>query len=251
MSVKELYQHVDDLAPDLASAILQWTLSLADTKQRVGIQFSHWVTGTPALEAAVGSAALTQDELGHARSLYGLLRDFPGAPEHLGGENDLSARSVFYSPAALMPKWESWLQVVAINVVLDRALQEAIAAMNDGPYRPLATRISKILQEERFHRIFGDQWLSRLAAREDKVTQELQSAINWAWQITLEWLGPDNDPTTALLLANNVLNCDVATIRQRWLSDVTPLLSQNNLTVPELSPDWSRWDPKFRHVSHD
>ena len=243
-----LYQHVDDLPPDVASALLQWTLSIADTKHRLGIQYSHWVTGTPALEAAVGSAALTQDELGHARSLYSLLRHFPGAPEHRGGENDLEARTVFYSPAALLPKWESWLKVVAINVVLDRALQEAIAAMKGGPFHPLTSRVAKILQEERFHRIFGDQWLARLAARNDEVTQQLQQAINWAWQITLEWLGPDDDPTIAPLLAHHMLNHDLSTIRTRWLDDIRPLLSANQLTVPDIEPEWSRWQPQFRHV---
>lgn len=245
------YKHIEELPPDLASAILQWTLAIADTKQRIGLQFSHWVTGTPALEAAVGSAAMTQDELGHARSLYGLLRNFPHAPEHLGAENDLEARSLFYSPAALMPQWESWLKVVAINVLLDRALQEAIAAMKDGSFHPLASRVAKILQEERFHRIFGDQWLARLAARNDNVAKKLQSAINWAWQITLEWLGPDNDPIAAHLLTNHILNRDIATIRQRWLNDITPLLTQNNLTVPEIELDFERWEPQFRHIAHD
>lgn len=242
------YSQVDELPPKLRQAILRWTLAIADTKHRLGIQFSHWVTGTPALEAAVGSAAITQDELGHARSLYGLLRHFPDAPEHLGAENDLEARTIFYNPAVLMPKWDSWLKVVAVNVLLDRALQVSIAAMKEASFRPLAGRVGKIVQEERFHRIFGDQWLARLAKREDEVTEELQQAINWAWQITLEWLGPDDDATSALLLTNQVLKHDIATIRQRWLDDVMPLLSRNQLTVPEIKPDWSRWDPQFRHV---
>ncbi len=249
MTESVTYSQIDELPPELAEAILHWTLAIADTKHRLGIQFSHWVTGTPALEAAVGSAAITQDELGHARSLYGLLRHFPNAPEHLGAENDLEARTIFYNPSILMPKWDSWLKVIAINVLLDRALQVIIAAMKDASFRPLAGRVAKIVQEERFHRIFGDQWLARLAKREDEVAEELQQAINWAWQITLEWLGPDDEPTSTLLLENQVLADDIATIRQRWLDDVTPLLSRNHLTIPDVQPDWSHWDAQFRQIA--
>ena len=142
---QQLYQTAEEMREGLQTAVLQWILAVADTKHRLGMQFSHWVTGTPALEAAVGSAAITQDELGHARSLYGLLRHYPGAPEGVGAENDLEARDVYYTPAVLLPRWESWLQVVAINVVLDHALQIVIGQTKGSAFQPLAGRTAKIL----------------------------------------------------------------------------------------------------------
>ncbi|TMD74161.1 MAG: hypothetical protein E6I97_15840 [Chloroflexi bacterium] len=42
--------------------------SLADNKQAVGRRYAYWCNGAPALEAAVAAAAMTQDELGHART---------------------------------------------------------------------------------------------------------------------------------------------------------------------------------------
>ena len=53
--------------------------SLADNKQAIGRRYAYWCNGAPALEAAVAAAAMTQDELGHARTLYPLLEDFPQA----------------------------------------------------------------------------------------------------------------------------------------------------------------------------
>src|SRR5215471_17070437 len=50
--------------------------SLADNKQAIGRRYAYWCNGAPALEAAVAAAAMTQDELGHARTLYPLLEDF-------------------------------------------------------------------------------------------------------------------------------------------------------------------------------
>ena len=242
------YGSAETMPPELAEATLRWILSIADTKHRIGMQFSHWVTGTPALEAAVGSAAITQDELGHARSLYGLLRKYPGAPEGVGAENDLEAREIYYTPSDLMPRWESWLQVIAVNIVLDTALSCAIMAAKQSAYTPLAGRISKMLQEERFHRIFGEQWLKRLlqqAANRDNLIEALQ----WAWAVTTVWIGPDDDPVTARLAEAGVLRGGSAEIRANWLATVTPIFESNGLTVPIMTPDWTRWDSAFRHIS--
>lgn len=242
------YQHIEEMPAELATATMRWLLSLADTKHRIGLQFSHWVTGTPALEAAVGSAAIAQDELGHARSLYGLLRNYPHAPEGIGAENDLEARTVFYVSPDLKPRWESWLQVVAINVVLDSALQCAIAATANSTFHGLAGRTAKMVQEEQFHRVFGNHWLTRLMAREDDIPHKLQEAVAWAWGITWEWLGPDDDPITAALVEAGVLNSGVAAIRAQWLGMVMPLLTQNNLLLPDCAPNWAMWDSHFRHA---
>ena len=248
MMIKEEqhFQSAEEVSPELATAVLSWVLSVADTKHRIGMQISHWVTGTPALEAAVGSAAITQDELGHARSLYGILRYFPGAPDAIGAENDLEARDVYYSPAALAPRWQSWLQVVAVNVVLDSALQVAIAQTKDSAFRPLAGRTAKILQEERFHRIFGASWVERIV-QDGKLTAQLQQAMDWAWHITDAWLGPADDPVTTQLVAAGVLRAETAVMRQQWLDLITPIFTNNGLTMPPLQPDWSGWNPQFRH----
>ena len=243
---RQLYQSGEEMGEGLQTAVLHWLLSVADTKHRIGMQNSHWVTGTPALEAAVGSAAITQDELGHARSLYGLLRNYPGAPDGVGAENDLEARAVYYAPDELMPRWQSWLQVVAINVTLDVALQVAIAQTKDSAFLPLAGRMAKIEQEERFHRVFGESWLERLGQRDEATKAQLQKQVDWAWGITDAWLGPDDVRVTAVLVENGVLGAGTAVMRQQWLAEVEPVLTANGLTHPDSISDWSNWDAQFR-----
>src|SRR5919202_5261225 len=55
--------------------------SLADKKYVLRRRYAEWCTGAPMLESAVAAAAMAQDELGHARSFYPLLRGFPEASE--------------------------------------------------------------------------------------------------------------------------------------------------------------------------
>ena len=248
MSEVSLYQNVEELEPTIAAALRQWTMALADTKHRLGIRTSEWVNGTPALEGAVGASAITQDELGHARSYYSVLRYFPGVPEAIGFENDLEARDVYYNPRQLNTSWPSWLDVIAANVLLDRALQLAVATTRTSRYGPLQTRSAKVLQEESYHRIFGDSWLARIAVRQDKVTGKLQDSLDKFWGTAVAWIGPDDDPITQQLVTASILSHTPAATRQQWLNEVTTLLNQHGFTVPDNMPDWSCWNHEHRDV---
>lgn len=249
IKAEKTYQSAADMPPDLAEAVLAWTLSLADTKQQIGLQFSHWVTGTPALEGAVGAAALTQDELGHARSLYGLLRGFPGVPEGVGAENDLEARKTYYAPQGVITRWESWLQVIAINLFLDSALEIGVKLMGGSAFHPLAGRTAKILQEERFHRIFGESWLKRLSTEKPALREPIQQQINWAFSIGDRWIGPENDPIIGKLVAYGVLNGNGSTLREQWLDSITPIITNSQFERPAVCTDWSTWDYRFRQCN--
>lgn len=244
-TARPTYENLESLPPELVDPILRWTLSLADTKHRIGIQLSHWVTGTPALEAAVSAAAITQDELGHARSLFSILRHFPEAPEGMGAENDLEARLIYFAPRTLESRWESWLQVIAINVVLDRALQCAVESFQGSTFAPLAGCSAKIIQEERFHRIFGDTWLKRLGENED-IRAQLQEHINWAWAIADGWIGPDDDSTNASLVDAGVLTQSTSQQREKWVKETIDVLERANFQQPASRTDWSMWNPEFR-----
>lgn len=239
------YQRVEDLPADITNDVLRWTLALADTKHRLGIRTSEWINGGPALEAAVGASAVTQDELGHARSLYAVLRDFNGAPEGIGAENDLQARATFYNPRVLNQPWASWLDVIAANVTLDRALHMAVAALRGSTFAPLHGRAAKILQEERFHRIFGDGWLAKLAKRDD-LRERLQASLDRFWQAAVGWYGPEDDPIADTLYHTGIVREPAAKLQQHWLAQMIPLFEQHNLQVPNWQPDWSGWDDRFR-----
>ncbi len=244
------YHTAAELDPQIASALLQWGLSLADTKQRMGQRLSEWAFGgAPALEAAVGSSAMTQDELGHARSLFSMLRACPGAPPELGTETDLEDRSEYFSPRLLDQTWESWLDVIAFNVLLDRALALVFESLRYSQFAPLQQRAGKVLQEERFHRVFGDSWLARLAQRND-LQQRLRESINNAWLLTFEWFGPPDEPIVDSLCSAAVLAASMTTIRSQWLHQVDALLTPHGLLPSASEPDWSQWDPLRRDLPH-
>lgn len=250
MNASLSFRNVSDLDPALATSLLSWGLALADSKYYLGRRLSEWVNGAPTLEAAVGAAAMTQDELGHARSLYAMLRDFPDAPSELSTETDLQ-RVAYFSPAALMEPWDSWTDVIAANVLFDRALSLMFAAVSESSFGPLKQRAAKVLQEEQFHRIYGDTWLARLADSDEKTKNQLRKTLEKAWSLAEAWIGPVDDPVTKPLVAANILTVSPERLRSDWTDSGRALLEKYdlNIEIPQLG--WSRWDPKRREVVID
>ncbi len=236
-----------DLDAETRAAFLQFTLSLADTKYWLGRRISDWANGAPALEASVGAAAIAQDELGHARSLFAMLGGFPGAPPELNTETDL-ARSVRFNPAALERPWPTWLDAVAGLVLLDGALRQVFEAARASRYEPLAGRAAKILQEEHFHHLFGRSWLARLATASPAASAQMQQAVERQWAVAAAWFGPPGEPGLAALQRAGILALDSAGLYDAWQARAAEVVRLGGLTLPAAPPDWSRWQAARRHT---
>src|SRR3954471_13709078 len=65
-----------DLAPDVRAHVRNLILVLADSKRLLGTRYAEWILGAPELEAGIACASMAQDEWGHGRLLYALLKDF-------------------------------------------------------------------------------------------------------------------------------------------------------------------------------
>ena len=197
---------------------------LADNKYLLGRRFSEWTNRAPALEAAVAAAAMTQDELGHARSLYAALQSASDSPEAYlkeGKRDQLLGVSILEKP------FQHWAEFVAAAVLFDRAMTLVFEAARHSGYEPLRQRAAKILQEEWFHRQYGEGWLRKLAA-EPKTRAVMQAAVTQFWQPTADWLTTTNDDSTA----EGVLTESAEALRERWMNETKALLAECGLTAP-------------------
>ena len=197
---------------------------LADNKYLLGRRFSEWTNRAPALEAAIAAAAMTQDELGHARSLYASLQSTPDAPEtylNAGRPAQLLGAPILEQP------FQHWAEFVAAVGLFDRAMTLVFEAARNSSYEPLRQRAAKILQEEWFHWQYGQGWLKQLAV-EPKTRAAIQTAVNQFLQPTADWLATVQDGTTA----ESVLTESAEALRQRWLNETRALLTKCGLTMP-------------------
>ena len=245
--------HVDN------AALFALLSSLADNKQAIGRRYAYWCNGAPALEAAVAAAAMTQDELGHARTLYPLLADF------MQGQADLqqvepTTRDSHYHLAALDTDFAGWSDFVATNFLLDTALTTFFEAAQQSSYDPLRQRSRKVVQEERIHFMHAEGWVRRLAKAGGAVRAALIAALQHLWDETLCWFGPNDDPTMLQLSREGIIDGTPDELRSRYLHKIMPVLNELDIAMPatfnaatkrwELTQPlpWSAWDAVGRRV---
>jgi phenylacetate-CoA oxygenase PaaI subunit len=233
--------------------------SLADNKQAIGRRYAYWCNGAPALEAAVAAAAMTQDELGHARTLYPLLEDFTQA-ESDPSQVDPMARTLHFHLASLDHEFQGWSDFVATNFMVDTALTTFFAAAQTSRYEPLRQRARKIVQEERLHAMHADGWVRRLAKAGGAVRITLVASLFRLWDETLCWFGPADDPHMHSLYREAIIDAPPVELRRRYLHTIMPTLSSLDIDVPVVFQSdtkcwelrqplpWKSWDSVARRA---
>ncbi len=229
---------VNTLEPDLREPMQRLLSSLADNKYLLGRRYAEWCTGAPKLESAVAAAAMAQDELGHARSFYPLLRSFDAADTMEDkGWQDYPTSAVAY----LDQRFNRWADYIAANVVLDTAFTVLFDAASDSSYEPLRQRARKIVQEESTHWVHGSGWLRRIP--------DALSSLEAVWDHALTWFGQEDDPCLAALAQAGLLSHAPEQLREALRDRLQPLLQ--DVTAERLLDrqlPWNHWDPKRRRL---
>jgi ring-1,2-phenylacetyl-CoA epoxidase subunit PaaA/ring-1,2-phenylacetyl-CoA epoxidase subunit PaaC len=168
------------------SALADVLGGLAEAKHGLGYRLAFAGLSAPAIEAAVATVALAQEELGHARLLYASeLRLREG-----GGEDEGAVGSAIHTAPPspdLVPAPESWAEVLAVLATLDTALSlwlERLAESGEAWLRPRAQRM---LDEEAFHREYLRGWLD-VAAAEPSLRARVADGVATALARYAPWM---------------------------------------------------------------
>lgn len=226
-----------DLSPDLAGRLQRAIMSLADSKRMMGIRYSDWLLGAPSIEAGIAASSMCQDEWGHARLLYSMLKDFGRSPGEVEHERSASA---YASVDALDAPFGDWAQVVVGMVVVDGAISAALAGFADGRYEQARSRVPKMLAEEEYHADLGQAWFHRLAQGSDEAKTHLVQACDAYLPRVLAWLGPMDETCNALVEAE-IFDPAPAT-RARFETAVGPILAQAGVDISTIEPERAGWD---------
>jgi ring-1,2-phenylacetyl-CoA epoxidase subunit PaaC len=195
-------------------------LVLADSKRLLGMRYGQWLLGAPELEAGIACASMAQDEWGHARLLYALLREFGDdvdALEH--GREPHEYRSM----DALDTEPRSWPELVAVNALVDAALTVQLESLSRSSYVPLRQRVQKLIEEESFHAAHGAAWFRRIATAGEDGRAQMQNAVAAILPAVLRWFGRDSGAPQTLRDAG-IADATGSTLRERFAGRVQPLL---------------------------
>lgn len=237
---------VNTLEASLRAPMYSLLASLADNKYMLGRRYAEWCTGAPMLESAVAAAAMAQDELGHARSIYPLLRGFSASPsdrEILQMEEKGWQQRPTSAMTCLDRSFRSWSEFLAANLVVDTALTTLLRAAINSSYEPLRQRAAKIVQEEAGHWVHGAGWVRRSPA-------DLAVALAAVREDAFTWFGPVNDPVLAPLAAAGVLADAPDALRKKLGARLEPVLDEAAVGAALFTRQlpWERWDPTARRL---
>lgn len=227
---------VEALSSEGRAALERLVLGLADSKRLMGIRYSDWVVGAPSIETGIATSSMTQDEWGHARLLYAMLKHLgvdPVEVEHNRGADE-------YANLSLLDKqFENWAALVTAMVVLDGALSVVLRGFSEGTFEPAGLRVPKMLAEEQFHVSLGFAWYRRLAAASDEARSLLRDATDAQLPATLAWLGADDAPAKVLVELGVMPTATALTTS--FQESVGDVLASCDVDVGAVEPA-SNWD---------
>jgi ring-1,2-phenylacetyl-CoA epoxidase subunit PaaC len=235
-----------DLPADVRAAVRDLILVLADSKRLLGMRYGNWILGAPELEAGIACASMAQDEWGHARLLYALLRDFGDdvdALEHGRAPDEYCSIEVLDDEPA------SWPELVVINALVDGALTLQLEALSRSFYLPLRQRVQKLIDEETFHAAHGAAWMRRIGGAGADAQRAMQQAAATILPPVLRWFGPDSDTGRALQQAS-VVDDIGSGMRARYFQRIAPLLRHIGAAadVSVIEPDFAEFDESTRRT---
>ncbi|HLW47479.1 MAG TPA: Phenylacetic acid catabolic protein [bacterium] len=243
------------LPGECRAPLVDLIVALADNKHALGIRYAEWCSSGPTIEAGVAATAMAQDELGHARVLYGLLEELPGAPRRSEHEwSAADARTVRFVEAP----FQSWPHLIVANLMVDRSLAMVLETALESRYLPLRHRARKIIEEERYHAIHGQSWVAQLAVEGADVRARLAEAVESVWDETLCWFGPPDGGALRPLVDAGVLAGAGDPVRTRFAAEVGPALAAAGVPAPvhgagarwELARPlpWNAWNEPARRI---
>jgi len=237
------YTKAAELPTETRAGVRDLILVLADTKRLLGMRFGNWILGAPELEAGIACASMAQDEWGHARLLYSLLKDFGDDVDRLEHGREADA---YRNMAALDSEPQSWPALVAVNALVDAGLTIQLESHAASSYVPLRQRVQKLIEEEAFHSAHGVAWLRRIATAGPDAQAAMRAAIEAVTPAVLHWFGPDSARATALR-NDGIADATGSDLRVRFLNRVQPLLDLTG-AKPAAQLDFSSFDEASRRT---
>lgn len=222
----------DALAPDEREAVEALLFATADDEYVLADRYTDWQVRGPTLEADVSVANVAQDELGHARLWYDLLRDFGHTEPELIWERppDEFRHSTLVEQAFPEGDWADLLVRAYLYDTYEDLLLEALA---DSSYPRIADRVPKVRAEESYHRDHARTWLERLT-EDREARRRVQTALDRLFPYALTLFVPTDAEERIVDLG--IRPRPLGELREDWLAAVGGFLEGLGLRFP-LAPE--------------
>ncbi len=163
-------------------------LAVADDELVLGWRDSEWTGIAPVLEEDVAFSSIAQNEIGHARAIYGLLSDDADALAF-----DRTPEEYLCAPLVELRFVPDWALTIARRVLYEAVDELRLGRLKASSDPAVAGLAAKIDREEAYHRLHAEMWRERL--REEP---RYLAALDELWPYALAMADPaDYEPLSA------------------------------------------------------
>jgi len=204
---------------------LSLLLAMADDELILGHRHSEWTGWAPHIEEDLAFSSIAQDEIAHARLLYGLAKDLTGRNED---ELALGRRPDEYHNAVLCERPNGdWGYSLARHYLYDTADAVRLEAVASSSWTELGDLVKVIQLEEQYHLDHARAWFERLArgpvVGRERYAAGLSATIGEAVAL-FEPLPHEEE-----LLADGVLTRSTEDLLTEWLGRIGGELEEASL----------------------
>jgi ring-1,2-phenylacetyl-CoA epoxidase subunit PaaC len=192
-------------------------LALADDELIIGHRHAEWTGWAPHIEEDLAFSSIAQDELAHARLLYGLAGTMTGQ-----GEDELAfgRAPAEYRNAVLCERPNGdWGYSIARQYLYDTADAARLAALAHSAWKELGDIVGVIRLEERYHLEHARVWFQRMAGgasatARDRLATGLTATIGEAMAVFEPIQGEEE------LVRDGVLRRPSAELLSGWIAEI-------------------------------
>lgn len=216
-------------------------LCIADTKQVLAGWYMITLPNGRSIADWNAICGMMQDHYGHARALYGSLKDYGLTRED--AEYNRGAKEI-RSPEMLDTPPESWLDLIVASYLAERAIDTLLSAYEQDPrkgepasaFAPLARKIGR---ETQFHLRYFSGWLKVLAVKQ---TPDLERIFLLRLERMLRWWGPHGMEDFLHTSGQRPMSRDQ--LREKYLAVIERELSGMGIRCNLPSQSIEGWRPR-------
>lgn len=221
---------------DRQANLANFILALADDELILAHRHSEWTGHGPILEEDIAFTNIALDELGHARTWYGLYQQLTGEPpDTLAFFRD--AADFRNGQLVELPNGD-WAFSMLRQYLFDAYEQVLLAALTESSYQPLAHTAVKLRMEEVYHLRHTSSWVRRLGLGTPESHQRMQTALDVLWSVAQQLFVP-------VAQADGLPSMDE--LHGAWQTAVMQHLTASGLTIPTHVPPLTA--PRSAHTA--
>jgi ring-1,2-phenylacetyl-CoA epoxidase subunit PaaC len=224
------------------SALINFTLHLADNSLILGHRNSEWAGHGPILEQDIAISNIALDLIGQSRNLYQyaaeLINKHPGHStfsidyDRAMTEDDLAylrEEREFKNCLLVEQPNGDWAQTILRQFFFSTYQYYFYKELLNSKDTQLAAIAEKSLKETTYHLRWSSEWVIRLGDGTEESNKRIKQALDQLWMFTGELFEPADYETSVI---EHGIGVDISALKSKWQEKVHAIFEEATLEIP-------------------